>query len=107
MTPPFTPGIARVTGKKWEHLPLPVLVAEILASTWNSSRSRDLNVKRHAYLRLGIKTYWVIDPPNRCVHVWTHGARREVVVTDVLRWQPKPEVAPFEITIDELIGAED
>jgi Uma2 family endonuclease len=101
------PGIARATGKKWEELPLPVLVVEILSSTWNSSRSRDLNVKRHAYLRLGIETYWVIDPPNRCVHVWTHGARREVVVTDVLRWQPKPEIAPFEITIDELIGAED
>ncbi len=100
------PGIARAAGKKWEELPLPVLVVEILSSTWNSSRSRDLNVKRHAYLRLGIETYWVIDPPNRCVHVWTQGAKQEVVVTDVLRWQPNPEIAPFEITVGELIGAE-
>jgi Uma2 family endonuclease len=100
------PGIARVTGKKWEELPLPMLVVEILSSTWNSSRSRDLNVKRHAYLRLGIETYWVIDPPNRCVHVWTQGAGHEVVVTHVLRWQPNAEIAPFEITVGELMGAE-
>jgi Uma2 family endonuclease len=97
------PGLLRLHGKKWDELPLPILVAEVLSSTWESSRARDLNVKRDAYLRLGIGTYWVVDPSERCVRVWMQESPHERIVTDTLRWRPNPERAPLELSVAQLI----
>jgi Uma2 family endonuclease len=88
--------------KKWENLPHPLLVVEVL-SPFSVSRRRDLSIKKDAYLRLGIGTYWVVDQEARCVHVW-NSRESEEIVTDVLRWHPNPVAAPFQITIDELFG---
>jgi Uma2 family endonuclease len=87
---------------KWEDLPYPMLVVEVL-SPFAASRRRDLDVKRVAYLKLGIPEYWVVDHEKRLVHVWS-GGRAVKVVTDVLRWSPNPAVTPFELPLDELFG---
>lgn len=87
-------------GKKWDETPYPILVVEVL-SPFAVSRRRDLSIKKDAYLRLGIATYWVVDEDNRCVHAWTADSAEEVVTT-ALRWQPVPSVAPFELRLAEL-----
>lgn len=86
--------------KKWDETPCPILVVEVL-SPFAVSRRRDLSIKKDAYLRLGIATYWVVDHDERRVHVWSAGNREEVITT-VLRWQPVPNVAPFELQLAEL-----
>ncbi|MGH7654563.1 MAG: Uma2 family endonuclease [Gemmatimonadaceae bacterium] len=101
------PGVARLHGEHWEDLPLPILVVEVLSSAGHASQVRDLSVKRAAYLRVGIPTYWVVDPQRRCVHVWTQDSPDGHVVTDVLRWQPKPECAPLDLSVEDLIGRKD
>ena len=35
-----------------------------------SSRVYDREVKRAAYLALGVQEYWVVDPRNRSIEVW-------------------------------------
>ena len=89
--------------RTWQTLPFPILAVEILSPS-GVSRARDLGVKRDAYLGRGIATYWVLEPDERCVHIWLAATREESVVSNVLRWNPKPAVAPFEITIDQLFG---
>lgn len=89
-------------GSEWEEFPAPMLVVEVL-SPFAVSRRRDLDVKRIAYLTLGVPEYWVVDHENGQVHVWS-GGRAVKIVTDVLRWHPDPAIAPLEISLDKLFA---
>jgi Uma2 family endonuclease len=84
---------------KWTRLPRPILVVEVLS---DSSHQRDLWKKRDAYARRGIPTYWIVDPDERSVTVWTFPSAKPEVVTDVLRWQPKSDLPPLEIPLAPL-----
>jgi len=88
---------------KWQHLPRPILVGEILSG---SSRERDLWKKRDAYARLGIPTYWIVDPDDRNVTVWKFPTTETEpeVVTDVLRWQPRHDLPALEIPLASIFG---
>lgn len=90
---------------KWEQLPCPLLVVEVL-SPFAASRRRDLDVKRIAYLKFGVPEYWVVDHESRQAHVWS-GGHAVKIVTDVLRWHPDPEIAPLEIDLKTLFALGD
>ena len=92
----------KIIGKKWEEMPYPALVAEVLSPS-GAARRRDLETKRQAYLKLGIKCYWAVDQDARCVHAWS-GDDPEQIVSDTLRWQPDPAIAAFEIRLDSLFA---
>jgi Uma2 family endonuclease len=92
----YRPG----TGLTWETAQRPSIVVEILSPS-GVARTRDLSVKKDAYLLLGVETYWVIDLDARHVHVWS-GGRPEEIVSGVLRWHPNPAIAPFEVTVEQL-----
>ena len=59
------PGIAPPLPENWEDLPLPILVVEVLSE---STRRRDREDKRSAYLGLGIAEYWIVDRRERQGH---------------------------------------
>jgi Uma2 family endonuclease len=81
---------------RWDALPIPLLVVEILSS---STRQRDLGAKRAAYLRWGIAECWLVDPRSRTVTVARRGAEDDVVST-LLRWSAPPANVPLEIALD-------
>jgi Uma2 family endonuclease len=87
----------------WKEMPVPLLAIEVLSPTAHSRR-HDLELKRRAYLRIGVQSYWVVDPPNGCVHVWEHGDARPTIVSKVLHWQPRPDSPPFELTVGALLA---
>ncbi len=87
--------------KKWEVLPFPLLVVEVLSA---STRARDRGKKRAAYARLGIDTYWIVDLENRSIETWTDGSSVRTLVTGVLRWSPRAGVPPLEIDFDKIFG---
>jgi Uma2 family endonuclease len=96
------PGDHDGTGRpKWQHLPRPILVVEVLS---DSSHQRDRWKKREAYARRGIPTYWIVDPDERCVTVWSFPAAEPQVVTDILRWQPRADLPPLEIPLAPIFG---
>jgi Uma2 family endonuclease len=98
------PGRYDGTGRpQWQDLPRPILVVEILSdSTWQ----RDLWKKRDAYARRRIPTYWIVDPDDRNVTVWTFPStgKEPEVVTDVLRWQPNTDLPALEIALASIFG---
>ena len=86
---------------EWTAFSRSLLVVEILS---DSTARRDLGKKRDAYLRIGIPSYWVVDADERRVLTWTGSPAAEtpVVVTDVLRWQPRADLSPLEIPLDSI-----
>jgi Uma2 family endonuclease len=86
---------------KWRDLPRPILVVEVLS---DSTRLRDHGKKRSAYTRLKIPTYWTVDIDERSVDVWTDAGAEPTVVTDVLRWAPRPDLPPLEIRLADIFG---
>ena len=81
----------------------PLLVAEIL---WPDSALRDLNLKKAAYERFGIPSYWVIDPdldqPSLRAFELVDGAYREAAQAagnlPFCARQPFPvEIVPFRL----------
>jgi Uma2 family endonuclease len=94
------PGPPPPAKTEWTALPLPLLVIEILS---DSTSRRDLGVKLEAYMRLGVPTYWVVDGEERRVTVCSNSSGESVVVTDILRWQPRAGIAALEIPLDGLL----
>ena len=94
------PGPRPKRGTEWIDLPTPSLAIEVLS---DSTARRDLGKKREAYLRIGIPTYGVVDANARTVRVWERGSEFPTISTDVLRWQPSPDVPALEIPIESFL----
>ena len=93
------PGSPPGIGAKWDELPQPALVVEILSAT---TRQRDLSEKRKAYLRLRIRDYWIIDPFERRATCWTPDAI-EPVITGSIAWQPRPGREALVVPLSDLL----
>src|SRR5688572_9493172 len=61
------------------------LAAEVLSS---SSRLYDREVKRAAYLALGVEEYWVVDPADCSLDRWNRERPEGVRVAGELVWRP-------------------
>ena len=61
------------------------LAVEVLSP---SSRLYDREVKRGAYLALGVEEYWVVDPGDCSVEIWSREHPEGRRVADQLVWRP-------------------
>lgn len=84
--------------RRWTAMPTPALVVEVLS---DSTRRRDLGIKREAYDRWGIPEYWIVDDDDQSVTVVRRGAP-DVRVTDTLRWQPRAALPALEIAVTDV-----
>ena len=59
-------------------MPAPALVVEVVSSsdTHKESRDRDYNRKRKEYAERGIAEYWLVDPIENWVLVWSLKGRQ-------------------------------
>jgi Uma2 family endonuclease len=82
----------------------PLLVVEILSP---STALNDLNTKKAAYERLGVPTYWVVDPEEPTLTVFEFGADGLYEQTAVVKADEVFEAtAPFPVRFSpaELLG---
>lgn len=61
------------------------LAVEVLSP---SGRAYDVDIKRPAYLALGVAEVWLVDTVALAVQVWKPGAKSAETVTRTLRWRP-------------------
>lgn len=94
------PGPRPPRGAKWTALPKPILVVEVLS---DSTRARDIILKREAYERWSIPEYWIVDPEERVITVARPG-HEDRTVMDRLEWRPLAHVAPLVIDVEALFG---
>jgi Uma2 family endonuclease len=67
-----------------------------------SSRIYDRDVKRGAYLALGVEEYWLVDMSDCSVEVWNRASAEGRRVTHTLTWRPAALDADILIDLDEV-----
>lgn len=72
------------------------LAVEVLSP---SSRSVDLVLKREVYEQSGVQSYWVVDPVERSVLVWTRGADGFGTPAEVTAEGRLDVVVPFAVSL--------
>jgi Uma2 family endonuclease len=83
----------------WARITELLLVAEVLSP---SSRRADRFTKRSEYQRRGVSVYWIVDPDERQVEVWTPRDSFPQFERERLLWNPPAAEAPFEFTLSQL-----
>jgi Uma2 family endonuclease len=82
---------------KWEDIREHWLAVEV----WSpSSVVYDREIKRDAYLQIGVREVWLVDCERKVVLVSRPGALRDQVQEKSLLWDPplRPEPAPIDLT---------
>lgn len=83
----------------WARITRLLLVAEVLSP---SSRRADRFTKRLEYQRQQVPLYWIVDPDERAVEVWTPGDTFPRFERERLVWQPAGAVTPFGLDLPDL-----
>jgi hypothetical protein len=83
----------------WTRMKNLLLVAEVLSP---SSARADRFTKRIEYQRQGIPLYWVVDPEQQQVEVWTPEGTAPRLERERLVWDPAGATRPFELELEAL-----
>ena len=97
----FVVDVEQARTLEWSRMQRLLLAVEVLSP---SSVRADRFVKRAAYQRFGVETYWVVDSDERLVEVWTPGAVFPVTADSELRWHPVGTPAPLTLLLSELFA---
>ncbi|HEV8455499.1 MAG TPA: Uma2 family endonuclease [Gemmatimonadales bacterium] len=76
-----------------------LLVIEVLSPF---SARADRFTKRRLYQEAGVPLYWVVDPDERVIEVWTADARLPAIEKERVTWWPAGTAAPFVLPLEEL-----
>jgi Uma2 family endonuclease len=85
---------------KWEEIDEHWLAVEVFS---RSSRVYDREMKRDAYIALGVQEVWLVDWRNKEVEV-SRARGPGKIVRDVLRWRPPMLALEVEISLSELFA---
>jgi Uma2 family endonuclease len=83
----------------WSRMQRLLLVVEVLSPT---TARADRFTKRRLYQEVGIPAYWVIDPDQQAVEVWTPDAALPTVEREQVQWLPAGATEPFVLSVPEL-----
>ncbi|MGH7627865.1 MAG: Uma2 family endonuclease [Gemmatimonadales bacterium] len=84
---------------EWARITELRLVAEVLSL---SSRRADRFTKRLEYQQRGVPVYWIVDPDDRQVEVWTPADTFPLFERHRLVWHPAGARNAFELPLSEL-----
>ena len=82
---------------------VPDLVVEILSP---GTRRRDRMVKAQLYARAGVPEYWIVDPPARCIEVFSLGETGYALHSSATGGGVASSKAldGFEVVVNEVMG---
>jgi Uma2 family endonuclease len=83
----------------WRSMQTLLLVVEALGP---STAGRDRFGKRRRYQEAGVPLYWLVDPDERQVEIWTPADAFPRFGRERLRWEPAGAVRPFTLELGEL-----
>ena len=85
--------------RSWQDITTLLLAVEALSPT---TARADRFKKRPIYQRHRVGEYWILDTDAKLIERWRPPDERPEVISDVLRWEPKPGVAPLLIKLDAI-----
>ncbi len=83
----------------WSRMRSLRLVAEVLSP---STARHDRFTKRRLYQEVGVPTYWVVDPDQHTVDVWTPRDRFPTIEKERIIWNPAGAREPLTVELDTL-----
>jgi Uma2 family endonuclease len=83
----------------WAQMQHLLLVAEVLSP---SSTRFDRFVKRRRYQEAGVPLYWIVDPDERLVEVWTPADAFPAFERERLVWHPAGAARRFTLDLEPL-----
>lgn len=83
----------------WSHVKTLLFVIEVLSP---STARHDRFTKRRLYQGVRIPNYWLVDPDQRLVEVWTPDATTPVIQRERVAWAPNSATVEFEVELAEL-----
>ena len=89
-----------IRNQSWSTITRLLLAIEVLSP---STGRADRFTKRRLYQAQGTPLYWLIDPERETVDEWTADADLPRSLPDRLVWHPPGAIAPFVLTIAELL----
>lgn len=95
----FVADSAQVRTLDWNKVKSLQLVIEVLSPT---TARYDRFTKRRLYQEVGVPTYWIVDPEDGTVEVWTPGSTLPRVERDRVTWKPAGAPEPFAVALAEL-----
>ncbi len=87
--------------REWAQITRLVLAVEVLSP---SSVRADRFTKRKLYQDRGTETYWMVDPEERLVEVWTPDAVFPRTDHETVRWRPVGASTDFVLNLDVLFA---
>ena len=83
----------------WESMQTLLLAVEVLSP---STARSDRFAKRRRYQEAGVPLYWILDPDQRQVEVWTPADAFPRLERERLCWEPAEAAQPFTLELGEL-----
>ena len=83
----------------WGRMRTLPLVAEVLSP---STSRGDRFIKRLRYREAGVGLYWIVDPDERIVEIWTPADQFPVLEREQLVWRPAGTEDAFVLPLGEL-----
>jgi Uma2 family endonuclease len=83
----------------WTKMTRLLLTVEILSPT---TARYDRHTKRRLYQEVGIPLYWIVDPDQKLVEVWTPEYQFPKVERERVKWRPEGVQENFVLDLEEL-----
>lgn len=93
------PLVAGRRPQAWRDI-MPLLLA--IEVTTPATAYVDHQIKRRIYQSERVPEYWIVDVNARIVERWRPDDDRPEVITEVLEWQPRPDVPPVRMPLEDV-----
>ncbi len=95
----FVADLDEIRTDEWENVQTLLLAIEVLSQT---TARYDRFTKRRLYQEVGVPVYWIVDPDQQLVEVWTPADTFPTVKAQSVAWSPADAVKPFTLELSEL-----
>ena len=95
----FVVPVEQAKTMDWVRMKTLLLVVEVLSP---ATARADRFSKRRLYQEMSVPTYWIVDPENRAVEVWTPEAELPQIERESLGWMPAGAAEAFSLDLGEL-----
>jgi Uma2 family endonuclease len=82
----FVADLREVRSLEWSKVQTILLAIEVLSP---STARYDRFTKRRLYQEVGIPLYWIVDPDEKSVEVWTPESQFPTIEREGVKWRPE------------------
>ena len=95
----FVVDLEQARSMDWSQMKNLLLTIEVLSPT---TARYDRFTKRRLYQEVGIPFYWILDPDQRAVEIWTPQSQFPKVERERVKWKPDGAEEEFVLNLKEL-----